>query len=95
MQVIDTYLPGAIAAGSVGTIDFSSVQHSDGCHADLVIYLPARTYFCTDLYFVEEGRDSILATNKNYLAFHLATRDIVRHLMKHRGFRHHTRRLLA
>ena len=37
---------------------------------------------------------SILATNSNYLSFHLATRDVVRHLMKHRGFRvHHSRRL--
>ena len=55
--MVDTYLPGAVQAGKVSTIDFSSVSHSDGCHADLVIYLPVRTYFCTDLYFVEEGRD--------------------------------------
>ena len=52
-QVIDTYLPGAVRDGKVTTINFSSVAHSDGCHADLVIYLPAKTYFCTDLYFVE------------------------------------------
>ena len=50
--MIDTYLPGAISKGSVSTIDFTPVKHSDGCHADLVIYLPVKTYFCTDLYFV-------------------------------------------
>ena len=52
LQMIDTYLPGAVAKGKVTTIDFTPVQHSDGCHADLVIYLPVTTYFCTDLYFV-------------------------------------------
>ena len=52
LQMIDTYLPGAIEGGKVTTIDFTPVKHSDGCHADLVIYLPVTTYFCTDLYFV-------------------------------------------
>ena len=94
LQVIDTYLPGAIQDGRVTVVDFTSVAHSEGCHADLVIYLPARTYFCTDLWFVEQGGPSLLNNHEGYISFHSATRDVVHRTMKRRGFKHQTRRLL-
>lgn len=88
-QVLDTYMPGATWSGEVTVIDFTSLtdlSHA-GCNADQVIYTPARTYFCTDLFFIEEGSSSLLATDANYLPFHVKTRDLVKQLFDARGFR--------
>ena len=88
-QVVDAYLPGAISSGKVTTVDFTTISdgQNDGCHADMVVFVPARAYFCTDLFFIEEGANSLLATDAAYLPYHSKTRDVVRALLKSRGFR--------
>ena len=90
LQVLRAYLPNATKTHQVLTMDFSGVGHGRGCHADLVIYLAATTYFCTDIHFVEDANDTTLSTNKDYLAIHAATRDIVRGVVRQRGLRHST-----
>ena len=89
-QVLDTYFPGAIFTGEVSLLDFRSITNAEdgGCNADMVIYNPAVTYFCSDLWFLEEGTDSLLANDAAYLPFHTQTRDVVRELLRTRGFRH-------
>lgn len=88
MQVLDTYLPGASTTGQITAINFTSITPEiGGCHADMVVYPPTTAYFCTDLFFVEEGTSSLLALDAAYLPFHSKTRETVQGLLKTRGFR--------
>ena len=53
-----------------------------------VIYNPVHSYFCSDLFFMEEGTNSMLATHAGYLPYHQHTREVVKGLLRSRGFRH-------
>ena len=92
LQVLDTYMPGATSSDApVTRFNYTSVPlnvHRAGCNADKTIFRPARTYMCTDIFFMEEAKDSLLADRKNYMDEHVQSRHAVEKMLETRGFRY-------
>lgn len=87
VQVLDTYLPGALSTGSLmaAQLNVTSVFESH-CVADWMVYNAAGTFAATDFFFVESGQSSDIAPEQ--LGPHHATKALVEGLLAQGGFRH-------
>ena len=87
VQVLDTYLPGALSGGSLMAateLNVTSVVDSH-CVADWMVYNASGTYASTDFFFVESGQTSDIAPEQ--LGPHHSTKLLVEGLMAESGFR--------
>ena len=89
VQVLETYLPGAVAADSLlaARLDASSVEGSD-CVADWLVYHAAGTWVSTSVHFVESGETSDIVPE--HLGVHHATKAVVTKLMADSDSGHRT-----